>query len=235
MSNSEEGRAPETEMPFNPLPAMVIVLAVVLGGIEIALQAAGAGYLGGEAGVGWRIAAIEDWGFNGIFLDQMRERGLWHWEVLIRFFSYAFVHANATHAIFAVVFLLALGKIVAETFGNIAVLLVFLTGAAVGALGYYIFTGAEVWLIGGLPGVYGLIGAYTFILWLGLGALHQRQIRAFTLIGFLMAAQLLFGLLFGGSLDWIADLSGFAAGFVISFLIVPGGIKRLVSKLRRRS
>lgn len=234
MNDPDEGRTPETEMPFNPLPAMVIVLAVVLGGIEIILQAAGAGYLGGEAGVGWRIAAIEDWGFNGFFLDQMLERGIWQWEVLIRFFSYAFIHGNATHAIFAVVFLLALGKIVAETFGNIAVLLVFLIGTAAGALGYYIFTGAEIWLIGGLPGVYGLIGAYTFILWLGLGALHQRQIRAFTLIGFLMAAQLLFGLLFGGSPDWIADICGFAAGFLISFLIVPGGIQRMISVLRRR-
>lgn len=235
MSEHEEGRAPEAEMPFNPLPAMVIVLAVVLGGIEIILQAAGAGYLGGEAGVGWRIAAIEGWGFNGFFLDQMFERGLWQGDVLIRLVSYAFVHGNATHAVFAVVFLLALGKVVAETFGNIAVLLVFLVGSAAGALGYYVFTGAEVWLIGGLPGVYGLIGAYTFILWLGLGALQQRQIRAFTLIGFLMAAQLLFGLIFGGSLDWIADLCGFAAGFLISFAIVPGGIKRLVNVLRKRS
>jgi hypothetical protein len=54
------------------------------------------------------------------------------------------------------------------------------------------------------------------------------------MIGFLLAAQLLFGLLFGGGQEWIADLAGFAAGFAATILVVPGGIGRLMDRLRQR-
>jgi membrane associated rhomboid family serine protease len=60
------------------------------------------------------------------------------------------------------------------------------------------------------------------------------QARAFTLIGFLMGIQLLFGLLFGGNKDWVADFAGFAAGFGLSFLVSPGGWGRVVDRLRQR-
>ena len=49
-----------------------------------------------------------------------------------------------------------------------------------------------------------------------------------------LIALLLFGLLFGGRNDWLADLAGFASGFGLSFLVVPGGWSRLREVLRRR-
>ena len=61
-----------------------------------------------------------------------------------------------------------------------------------------------------------------------------QQYRAFTLIGFLLGIQLLFGLLFGGSNDWVADLFGFITGFFVSFLLVPGALGRIRDKLRQR-
>jgi membrane associated rhomboid family serine protease len=57
-------------------------------------------------------------------------------------------------------------------------------------------------------------------------------LRAFTLIAFLMGIQLVFGILFGGSPDWIADLAGFVFGFALSFAVSPGGFARLREKLR---
>jgi len=54
------------------------------------------------------------------------------------------------------------------------------------------------------------------------------------LIGFLMGIQLVFGLLFGGNRDWVADLAGFVAGFGLSFVVSPGGWGRVVDRLRRR-
>jgi len=46
--------------------------------------------------------------------------------------------------------------------------------------------------------------------------------------------QLLFGVLFGGGTEWVADLAGFAVGFALSFLVAPGGIDRLRAMMRQR-
>ena len=49
-----------------------------------------------------------------------------------------------------------------------------------------------------------------------------------------MGIQLVFGLLFGGSNAWVADLAGFAAGFGLSFFLAPGGWAKLREKLRHK-
>ena len=59
--------------------------------------------------------------------------------------------------------------------------------------------------------------------------------RAFTLIGMLLAFQLVFGLLFGNAgYSWIAEVSGFVIGFLLCFVLVPGGFARAMATLRRR-
>ena len=60
------------------------------------------------------------------------------------------------------------------------------------------------------------------------------QYRAFTLISVLLGIQLIFGLLFGSGPDWIAEVAGFGAGFLISFVAAPGGWARVVARLRQR-
>lgn len=88
-------------------------------------------------------------------------------------------------------------------------------------------------LIGGFPAVYGLIGAFSYILWRSLSLVGANQARAFSLISVLMGIQLVFGLVFGLSNDWLADLGGFATGFVLSFVVSPGGWAQLLSNIRR--
>ena len=61
-----------------------------------------------------------------------------------------------------------------------------------------------------------------------------NQYRAFGLIGALLAIQLIFAVLQGFYGDVVADLSGFVTGFLLSFLVSPGGWHRLLVKLRRR-
>jgi len=60
------------------------------------------------------------------------------------------------------------------------------------------------------------------------------QARAFSLIGMLVAIQLGFNLIFGGSPDWVADVIGFGAGFLMSFALIPGGWQRIREKIRRQ-
>jgi membrane associated rhomboid family serine protease len=71
-------------------------------------------------------------------------------------------------------------------------------------------------------------------LWVRLAGTGTNRYRAFSLIGALLLIQLLFGVLFGGTWDWVADLAGFATGFLLSFVVSPGGFGRVLAMIRQR-
>jgi membrane associated rhomboid family serine protease len=111
---------------------------------------------------------------------------------------------------------------------------VFWASAIFGALAYVLLLDSPYPLIGGYPGVYGLIGAFTFLLWIDAARRGDNRMRAFGLIGALLAIQLLFGVINGDFGNVTADLSGFVAGFLLSFLVSPGGWRRALDRLRQR-
>ncbi len=216
----------------NPLPPVVAALFLVIVGVEAAFALGARGLLGGPQAVGWRLDAVQDYAFSGQILAWMLETGQTPMAHVIRFFSYPFVHGGFTHALFAGVMLLALGKIVGEVLGGLRTLALFSGSGVVAALAYAA-TGASAPLFGAFPPVYGLIGGFTDLLWLRLGQMGAQQARAFSLIGVLMGIQLLFAVILGGDLSWVADLAGFCAGFALCLLLVPGGLARMLEKLRR--
>lgn len=221
--------------PLNPLPPIVWALALPVIAVEGVVQLHGLGLAGGGGlAMDWRLEAVQyfafapDWLRDDLANGRLAERAY-------RLVSYLLVNGSLTSTVFAVVMLLALGKMVGEVFRWWAVAVVFLAAGATGALAYaYLIPGNQVPLIGTFPAVYGLIGAFTFMLWVRLAATGGTQARAFTLIGFLLGFQLLFGVLFGGGWDWVADLAGFAAGFLLSFVVSPGGWGRVRARLRQR-
>ncbi|TMV10180.1 rhomboid family intramembrane serine protease [Ruegeria sediminis] len=217
----------------NPLPPAVVALVLFIMGVELAFTLGARGFVGGPEAVGWRLTAIQSYAFSADILDWMIETGRWPVEQVIRFVTYPFVHGSFTQALFVCVFVLAMGKMVGEVFGGLAMLLIFVISGIGGALAYAVFLDPRYPLIGGFPPVYGLIGAFTWLLWRRLSLVGENQARAFNLILVLMGIQLLFGLLFGGTSDWVADLGGFATGFGLSFFLAPGGWARIVSRLRR--
>ncbi|MEM6891424.1 MAG: rhomboid family intramembrane serine protease [Pseudomonadota bacterium] len=219
--------------PVNPLPPVVWLLFFAVVAPELVFFAGEQGLVGGPAAVGWRLTAIEAFGFSAELFDWMVETGRWMPEHLVRFVTYPFVQGSFSGTLFAAVFVLALGKLVGETLGHSAVLLLFVGGGAFGALAYAVLLNDPSWLVGGFPACYGLIGGYTFVVWLSLGARGQEQLGAFSLIAVLMGIQLLFGALFGGNLTWMADLFGFIFGFFASMMTVPGSFARFLQKLRR--
>lgn len=220
--------------PLNPLPPVVWLLVLPVVAFEAAFALGAAGLAGGPQGIGWRLDAVQRFGFSPQYARTMWDQGFWPWDGVMRFVSYAAVHGSVTHAVFVVVFLLALGKFVGEVFAAWAVLAVALGAAVTGAAVFAAMPRIEAGLIGGYPAVYGLIGAFTYILWMNLGRTGANRARAFSLIGMLLAIQLVFGLLFGGGPDWVADLAGFATGFGLSFVVSPGGWGRIVARLRAR-
>lgn len=220
--------------PLNPLPPVIWVLAMPLIAMEVVLSLGATPLVGGQAGIGWRSNAIQDFAFSVPVFRWMVSTGQYPLEHLMRFVTYPFVHGSVTHAIFALVFILALGKMVGSVFRAWAVLVLFFGSAIGGALVYAIFQDTARPLFGAYPAAYGFIGAYSFILWVNLTVTHGPRHQAFALIAFLMGLQLLFALLFGGQPDWVADLAGFATGFGLSFLVCPGGFSRAVDLIRRR-
>ncbi|MBN2629350.1 MAG: rhomboid family intramembrane serine protease [Rhodobacteraceae bacterium] len=221
--------------PLNPLPLVVWALALPMIAMEVVLSLAERGLVGGATGVGWRLQALERFAFSPDLMRYFLETGQYPLNGLHRLISYPLVHGGVTHALFAVVILLALGKMVGEVFRWWAVLLVFFAAAAMGALVYtLVLPGVRAPLVGAYPAVYGLIGGFTFLLWVNLAAVGANKFRAFTMIGFLLGVQLVFGLLFGGGYEWVADLTGFATGFLLSFVVSPGGFARVLQKVRQR-
>ncbi|AZQ66205.1 rhomboid family intramembrane serine protease [Silicimonas algicola] len=218
---------------MNALPPAVVALALAIFSAEALMFLGGRGLVGGPDAIGWRAEAIQDWSVFPPLLDWLMETGRWTSPEMLRFVAYPFVHGSFTHAIFVIVFLLALGKLVGEVFGNLAVLVVFFASAIVGAL-FYSLTGEARPLVGGYPAVYGLIGAYTFLLWVGYGARGENQYRAFSLIGFLLGLQLIFGVIYDVGLDWIAELAGFGTGLLVTPFLSPGAFARMFARLRQR-
>jgi membrane associated rhomboid family serine protease len=136
------------------------------------------------------------------------------------------------HTLFALVFVLAIGKFVAEIMNPLAVLLVFFASGALGAAVYSIALDEQFALIGAYPAVYGLIGAFTWLRFSSLQDAGENGLQAFNLIIFFMTLAIIYKFLFGGTNEWLAELVGFTVGFVLSIALGPDGKKRLEKMLK---
>ena len=219
--------------PVNPLPPAVWLLFAAVAVPELIFSAGEGGLAGGPQAVGWRLNALNAYAFSGEAFDFMVENGRLLPEHLLRFVTYPFVHGTFTSTVFACVILLAMGKMVGEIMGGWAVWLMFVLCGVFGALVFGLLTD-QPWLVGAYPSVYGLIGTYTFLYWQKQVATGGPQSQAFMLIGVLMGIQLIFGALFQVGYAWVGELAGFVAGFTLAAFVMPGGMARVVSVLRRR-
>ncbi len=218
-----------SESPLNPLPAVIWVLAAALALPELAFLIGGG--LGGGSPEVMRVNAIQmtAW-IPGLALNG--PLATLPFEQLYRLLAYAFVSASATGTLFMLAFTLALGKAISGVFSQWAVATIFVVSAIGGAVVYTIFAALpgqpRLALVGGFPAAYGLIGAFTWLLWMRLRASGDNPARAFVLIGVLILFQLTFAALYRSlPSDLVAEFAGFAIGFFLSFLVAPGGWQRL--------
>ena len=218
--------------PINPLPPVIVALALVIVAVELAFQLGARGIVGGPEALGWRISAIQRFGFHDQVFDYMREASVWTVDGLIPFVTYPFVHGSFTHILFGVVLLLALGNYVSQLFSPVAILLIFVLSGAGAAVIYSLAVDTRVPLIGVYPSVYGLIGVYTWMLWAAAEELGHNRNAAFRLIAFLVGIQIVFALIDGFYIGIVADVAGFATGFALATPLAPGGLARIRNKLR---
>lgn len=219
--------------PINPLPPVVILLACLIGSVELIFQAAEAGYIGGPQAIGWRVDAVQHYAFSDQLFDWMRQSGNYAANNMLRFVSYVFIHQSFLHVVFALVFVLAIGKFVGEIMNQFLVLLVFFGSAAGGAFVYSVTLNEQFAMIGAYPAVYGLIGAFTWLRFTALKGAGENGLQAFNLILFFMSIALIFKFLFGGSNDWLAELAGFCVGFFLTVVFGPNSKQRLHKMLAR--
>ena len=219
---------------LNDLPPVAIGLAAGIVLVEALFAAGGVTAIGGATGIGWRVEAIQDYAFSPVVLERIIERGDASFGLLRRFVTYAAIQQSWLGALFAAAMVLALGNAVGRVLGSVQMILLVVISTMGSALVFGLVLDGPVPLIGAFPAVYGLIGAFTYSLWLRLGEMGKNQLAAFRLIGVLLAIQFLFGLLLGASSTWIAELAGFAIGFAVSPLLVPGGFAALLAKARNR-
>lgn len=219
----------------NPIPPVILGLAVAIVIVECAFQLGSRGVVGGPYAIGWRLTAVQDYAFSPVVWEYVALRGDFGLPLIQRFVTYLFIHQSFTHMLFAVVILLALGKFVGDVFSAANLVILLLLSTVGGAIAFGLALEGPVPLIGAYPLAYGLIGAYTYLIWAQLGAVGDSQIKAFRLIGILMALQLIFGILFpGGTLNWVAEIPAFVIGFGASILLAPGGWAAMLVKLRTR-
>ena len=218
---------------INPIPAAI--LAIFSGIILVeAFLFFGFDDPTGSSGVAAdRMLLIQKYGVSPNLANWMLGTGNFSTDYVFRFIVYPFVNLSSLSVIFAGVLLLALGKMVGEVFSAFSVILIWFLSTTLAAFFYSISATNGQILVGSYPGVYGFVGAYTFVSWITLRlAKNKNQSQAFSLIVALMSIQLLFSFLFGTGQLWIADFAGFVIGFIISFFLSPGGIKGVLSILR---
>ena len=220
---------------LNDLPPVAIALAAGVLLIEAVFAAGSVPAIGGATGIAWRLEAVQDYAFSPVVLERIVDRGDTSFALMRRFVTYAAVQPNWLGALFAAAMILALGNSVGRVLAGLQMVLLVLVTTTGAALVFGLVLDGPVALIGAFPAIYGLIGAFTYMLWLRLGAMGENQLNAFRLIGVLLAIQFLFGLIFGGNSVWIAELAGFAIGFVMAPILVPGGFMAAVTRLRNRS
>lgn len=229
------------ESPVNAIPPVVIALTAVILVMEAVLQLADFGYIGGPKGLAWRLNTINELGFSTGIWDAIVERGDYRFDRFKRFVTYPYVNAAVTQVAFCAALTLALGKFVAEFYGGFQMLVIYVVASAFGAVMFGLLAWSTFPLYGGFPPVYGLIGAYTYAIWLRLVKAGENQILAFRLIGVLLLIQLIYGVVFGFVAEtpppptWIAELSGFAGGFGVAILLAPGGWRRMLDRMRQRA
>lgn len=221
--------------PINKLPGAVWLLILAILAVEITLSLAGQGVIGGQQGVGWRVRAIERFAFSSGIQQWMLDNARFPPMHLVRYVTYGFVHASLMHAVFAVVLLAALGKMVGESFGAIRFLVLALAVPVGAAFLFGLVTSQDQlgWLLGGMPMAFALVGAVTWLRWRDAHGDRGKQRRAFALIGVLIGARLAFALLAETGPAWMAELAAFALGFAASALVLgPGSWQRLRSRIR---
>ena len=171
----------------NPIPTAILVIFFGITLVEAFLFFNVGGLIGKTGVAAERLLLIQNYGVPPKLANWMLGTGNPSIDNVFRFVAYPFVNLSSLSVVFASVLLLALGKMVGEVFSTLSVVSIWTLSTILAALFYSISSTNGQILVGSYPGVYGFVGAYTFVSWITLRlAKNKNQSQAFSLIVALM-------------------------------------------------
>ena len=231
-------RAERSKRTFNPISPVVLVIVGIMAVIELGLQAGAHGWIGGVDAISWRNVMAQNFGLNPAVVEHILQGGTIEPKVIWPFFTYIFVARSFINFLIVAALILAMGKMIADRFSSIAVLILFISCTLVGAIVFGLSPHSNRFpMLGAYPVFYGFIGTYT---WIGVADLRKAGksiLPAFAAVGMFLVFRGTMALVYGPSNSWTADLAGLLVGFGLAYLVAPDGkdrIKRWLRRLRNR-
>ena len=224
----EEPRRKKKQKAFNPVSPVVVVLAAAMLLVELVLQAGEHQLIGGPMAAGWRLDLMRNFGFHKAVFDHILSGGTLEPKVIWPFLSYIFVNNGFAHVLISSVLILAMGKLIADTFSSLAVVVLFVSCGLIGALTFGVFSAPGGFpLVGSFPVFYGFIGTYTWIRIYEAVAKKQKLLPAFYPVIMFFILRTGFALMYGLNNSWPADLAGLFTGFLLAYILAPDGKDRI--------
>ena len=235
--NSEQNPvAYDTHALLNPISPVLLVIAGLAALLETIFQLTDAGVIGGDGALAWRLEAIQSYGFfDGVF-EHFRANGLAAMarqpELALSFITYPFLHWSIPDALIGVAIFLAFGRVVSLRFSIQATLTLFAAGIFAAALGYGIVSNSGQPLLGLFVPSCALIGGYCWTEYRFRLVQGVPVWPAFRILLFLAIFNLAAYLFLTPTDYWIGQLAAFIVGFGLSFIVAPGGVRRILARLR---
>ena len=231
-------KRPAKPKAFHPVSPVVVVLVAAMVIVELVFQAGEHGLIGGPLAEGWRVEVARHFGFHKAVFDHILMGGDLEPKVIWPFLSYLFVHQGFLHMLIASALILAMGKMIAEMFSGLAVIVLFILCGLTSAVVFGFFSKEGGFpLVGAYPVFYGFIGTFTWIRIFELRSLGKNILPAFQAVGMFAIFRGTFAVFTGVPNGWTADLTGLLTGFLLAYILAPDGkdrIRRWVQKFRER-
>ena len=222
--------------PVHPVPPIALILSAPIILIEIVLQLAEAGLVGGPEAIGWRLKLVQEFAFFDTIWEAMLQTRQVQPDWIWRFFTYPFISSGFGEALVGGVIVLGVGTYLGKRFSIPKMLLAFFGPAAVAAVAYGLAGDAPLPLMGPFPAAFGLLGVYSFLLWAKERFAGGSGLGAFRLVGFLLAMHVVRWLIFGHGKAVFAEFIAMVTGLVLSLYITWTGrqlLKQLFDRIRR--
>ncbi len=224
-----------------PISFHAIALAVLICGLEFLFFLGDSALFHAEGSISWRHRAIIGFGVWSNSVEFLPGQGGTGIGDPVRFITFPLIHRTTLDALLSATFILVVFRVVQGSTRDFALVLTFLGSAVVGAACFYQFSGSQLPLTGASAGYLGLFGFAAAALVMAEAVTGQPIGRiGHTIIilpALFLGFELVMGMLIGGSGRWIADLSGYMAGFLAAppLMGVRYGvlIERIADRLRK--
>lgn len=191
-------------------------IAVICVAVELVLLASDRGMLGTAR---LRSLAYQNGGFWIGLLSN------WHpnfsAQPYLMFVTYAFLHAGMVHLLVNMITLFSLGFMVMPRIGQVRFLLLYMTSALGGGIGFALLSDSIQPMVGASGALFGLVGAIAVWEYVDRFTARLRLWPVLRLVLLLITLNFVLWWVTNGQLAWQTHLGGFLTGCIIAFLIDP--------------